>query len=131
MDSREEKTLVLDSAKRASARSASLVHLEMKSGLNSLASISATAVFIGSLATVLSIANLFAGGSTERITLMYSILEGRSLAMVPTALGLVVALLALCCYKHLLAHIEILDFEMKNASVQIVNDLARLPSTNI
>jgi biopolymer transport protein ExbB len=123
--------VALNLSERASARSASLVHREMRRGLNSLASISATAVFIGSIGTVLSIASLFTGGSTERNTLVYSILDGLSLAMVPTALGIVVALLAFCCYKHLLADIETLDFEMENAFLQLVNDLARLPSTNI
>ena len=123
--------MALELTERASARSASLVQREMKHGLYSLATISATAVFIGSFGTVLSIANLFAGGSTERTTLMYSILEGLSLAMVPTALGLFVALLAFCCYRHLLANIETSDFEMKKASLQLVNHLARLPSTNI
>ena len=57
---------------------------------------------------------------------MYWMLKHLSDSMVPTALGLVVGVLAFCSYKYLLARLEYFDFEMKNASLQLINDLARL-----
>lgn len=116
----------LDAVERASARSASLVHSELKRGLSSLASIAATAPFVGLSGTVLGIFNAFRGGATEKTTLMYLTLKYLSDAMVPTALGLVVALLAFCCYRYLQDELEHFDFEMRNASLQLISELARL-----
>jgi biopolymer transport protein ExbB len=124
-------TLPLVAAKRATARSASLVHIDMKRGLNTVASVAATAPLVGSVGTVIGIFNTFGGGSTERSTLMFWMLKHLTQSMVPTALGLVVALLAFCGYKYLLARLEGFDFEMKCTSLQLINDLAHLPSTKI
>jgi biopolymer transport protein ExbB len=98
----------------------------MKRGLSSLASIAATAAFVGFLGTVFDIANLFAGGSTEKTTFMYAILGGLLRAMVPTAFGLAVAVLAFCFYRCLLSRLEDFDIEMKNGSLQLIDELTHL-----
>jgi len=59
------RTAVLDAVKRASARAAIAVHAEMKRGLNSLASIAATAPLVGVFGTLLGIVNSFPALGTE------------------------------------------------------------------
>ena len=98
----------------------------MKRGVNSLASIAATAPFVGLFGTVLGIFRSLGGAGTEKTTLMYWTLKYLSDAMVPTTLGLVVALLAFCCYRYLQDELEQFDFEMKNASLQLISELSRL-----
>lgn len=57
---------------------------------------------------------------------MAAMFEGLSEALVPTALGLVVALTALWCYKYLHAEVETFDFEMQTAFLQLINDLTHV-----
>jgi biopolymer transport protein ExbB len=98
----------------------------LKRGLNSLASIAATARLVGLLGTVLGILSAFGGGSTEKSTLMRASAKSLSESLAPTALGLVVASLSFCFYKYFLARLENFDIEMKNASLELVDELACL-----
>ena len=98
----------------------------MKRGLNSLATISSVAPFIGVFGTLLGIFNSFRGVGTEKSTVMYLTLTYLSDALLPTALGVLVAVLAFCFYKYLLASLENFDVEMKNASLELVDELARV-----
>jgi biopolymer transport protein ExbB/TolQ len=45
-------------------------------------------------------------------------------SLVPTELGLLIAMLAYCGYKYFSAKLEECDVEMQNASLQLLNDLA-------
>jgi len=54
--------------------------------------------------------------------------EGLSHALVPAAFGLILALMAMCLHKYLIAQVEALDFEMETASLQLSHDLMRLVS---
>ena len=116
---------ILDAVKRASERSATVVHGEMKRGLNSLASIAATAPFLGFFGTVLGISGLFRGFSADYSTIRLFIIRGMAEALVPTALGLLVALLAFYSHKYLLSRVERFDLEMQEASEQLISDLTR------
>jgi biopolymer transport protein ExbB len=115
-------------ARRASMRAAAIVHGQMKRGLGSLAAIASTAPWLGVFATVFGIVNSFRGVDGEKTTIMAAICRELSVATVPTALGLIVALAALWCYKYLLTEVEIFDSEMKSASLELVNNLGRLPA---
>jgi biopolymer transport protein ExbB/TolQ len=115
-------------ARRASMRAAAIVHGQMKRGLGSLAAIASTAPWLGVFATVFGIVNSFRGVDGEKTTIMAAICRELSVAIVPTALGLIVALAALWCYKYLLTEVEIFDSEMKSASLELVNNLGRLPA---
>ena len=96
----------------------------MKRGVNGFASIAATEPFVGFFGTVLGIIRSFSGSSTERTTLMLWTLRYLSDALVPTALGLVVAVLAFCFYRYLSARLEDFDIEMTNVSLQLMDELA-------
>jgi biopolymer transport protein ExbB/TolQ len=116
----------LDAAKRASAREAAVVHREMKRGLNTLATIVSTAPLVGLGGTILGINNSFLGVNGSKESIMAAMFEGLSKAFVPTALGLVVALTALWCYKYLRTKVDIFDFEMETASLQLINELSHV-----
>lgn len=114
----------LDAAKRASERSAAIAHGRMKRGLNSLASIAATAPFVGIFGTLLGIVNVFFGFDGEKSAIL-AMQEGRLAdSLVPTEMGLLVAALAFCSYKYFLARLEDCDIEMQNASIELINQLA-------
>ncbi len=114
---------VIEAVKRGSRRSATVVHREMKRGLNSLATIASTAPFVGISGTVSGIVNSFPGCGADRSTCMAAVFERLSGSLVPTALGLLVAIPALWCYKYLSSQMEVFDREMENASVESVNHL--------
>jgi biopolymer transport protein ExbB/TolQ len=104
-------------------RAAIAVHGDMKRGLSSLASVAATAPFVGFFGTVLGILNSFRGVGTEKSTVLAMIAESLSESLVLTELGLLVALLAFCGHQYFLAQLESLDVEMKNASLKLINEL--------
>ena len=95
----------------------------MKRGLNSLATISSVAPFFGVFGTVLGIVNSFTGFDGEKSQIFGALTRRLSESLVPVALSLLIALLALGCYKYLLAKLDTFDLEMKNASLQLLNDL--------
>ena len=95
----------------------------MKRGLNSLATISSIAPFIGLFGTHLGIVNSFRGGDGEKTAALGWLARYLSESLVPTELGLLVALVAFCGYRYLLAELDALDVEMENASIQLLIDL--------
>jgi hypothetical protein len=102
----------------ASKRSAAVVHEEMRDGLTSLASIAALAPWIGLLGTTTGIVGAFS-------SLGHGSLAGSlSDSLFPTALGLIVALISLWCYRYLAASLETVDIEMQKAPLQLLNQLA-------
>lgn len=110
---------------RASARSAAVIHEEMKRGLNSLAAIASVAPWLGLLATVLGIPNSFVGCGNEKSTCMAAMADRLSGSIWPTALGLLVGLTSLWCYRWLTGSLETFDRDMESASTDLVSQLAR------
>jgi biopolymer transport protein TolQ len=98
----------------------------MKRGIDSLASIATTAPLVGMFGSVLGILGAFRGGATEKNSFMKAMAKSLSESLAPTALGLLVAVIAFCFYRYLLARLEDFDFEMKNASLELTDVLARL-----
>lgn len=115
----------LDAVKRASAHSAAVIHGEMKRGLNSLASIAVTAPLVGVVGTVIVFVSSFRGIGSERSSGLIWFFRALPDSLAPTALGLVVAVLAFCFYRYLSARLENFDIEMKNASLELVDELAK------
>ncbi len=114
----------MGAVKRASERSATVVHCEMQRGLISLATIASVAPFIGLVGTLLGIVNSFRGVGTDKWTALAAVTEGLSESLVPTALGLLVALVAFCGYRYLLTKLDTFDVEMENVSLQLMEELA-------
>ncbi len=120
---------VIEAVARHSARAAVRVHQKMKRGLSSLASIAATAPFVGLFGTLVGIKDSFiivGDGSTH----IGSLAGGISEALPLTALGLLVAILTSWLYTYLSSRMETLDLEMQNASLDLINRLVLLKSTS-
>ena len=128
---RRNQRYALEASRLASERAATKVHGEMTKGLGILATIASTAPLIGVLGTVMGIPSAFIGCAGEAWTCRAAVVIRLSISIWPTALSVIVALAALCFYKHLRTRVEMFDSEMHNASLCLRNDLSRcLPSTN-
>ena len=124
---RRRRAEALEAARRASERSAAIVHGKMKRGLWSLATIASTAPWVGLLGTIRGFHDSFGGFDGSEKSLMGAIFDGLSQALVPAAFGVMVALVALWSYRYLVAEVEAFDSEMENASLQLIDQLSRLP----
>lgn len=110
---------------RASARSAAVVHEDMKEGLNSLATIACIAPWLGLFGTLLGIANSFVGFDGPK-DMGLAILAGRlSGSMWTAASGILVGLTSLWGYRYLTGSLEDFEREMESASFDLINQLAR------
>jgi biopolymer transport protein ExbB/TolQ len=115
---------ILEAVFRSCRRAASVVHCSLKRKVTSLASIAATAVFLGILSTMFGIIFSFGGVDGEASAIRRAIAASLSDAVVPTALGLLVAIPAFCFYKFLCLRLEAMDTEMNNGASELVNCLA-------
>ena len=116
-------SVVIEAVKQGLKRAAAVAHGHMKRGLNSLATVTAVAPLVGLFGTILGIANSFSGCGVSKAHCMAAMAERLSVSLVPTALGLLVAIPALWCYKYLSSEVEAFDLEIENASVALVNYL--------
>jgi len=112
---------VIEAAKRGLERSVAIVHAHMKRGLSGLATIGATAPFVGLFGTVAGIINAFKGIANEKVTGLSAVAGGISEALVTTALGLFVAVPAVWAYNYFTNRVEALDVEMDNSSMELIN----------
>ncbi|MBI4464318.1 MAG: MotA/TolQ/ExbB proton channel family protein [Acidobacteria bacterium] len=111
----------IESSKRALDRASAIVHAELKRGLSGLATIGATAPFVGLFGTVVGIINAFHGISTERATGLAAVAGGISEALVATAIGLFVAVPAVMAFNFFTNKVEAFDVEMDNSSSELVD----------
>lgn len=123
---RRSRKEALKAARRASVRSAAVVHREMKRGLDSLATIASTASWFGLLGTLIGIYNSFGAVGASKEAIIAAISENLAQALAPCALGLVAALLAMWCYRYLSSRVEVLDAEMEDMSLRLINQLTCL-----
>ncbi len=119
---------VFRATERAMGRAASVAHEDLKQGLNTLATITSIAPFIGILGTLWAIGfDTFRSIGTDRYTALAMVAEGISRACVPTALGLLVGLQSLWGYRYLRGSLADFDREMADTSLSLMNQLARNP----
>jgi len=112
---------IIEASKRALDRSVAITHANFKRGLGSLATIGATAPFVGLFGTVVGIINAFAEIQRQKATGLTAVAGGISEALVTTALGLFVAVPAVWAYNYFTGKIEAFDVEMDNSSKELVN----------
>ncbi|HEY7839647.1 MAG TPA: MotA/TolQ/ExbB proton channel family protein [Terriglobales bacterium] len=111
----------IDASQRALARAQAIEHAELKRGLGTLATVGATAPFVGLLGTVVGIIHAFASMSSEKTTGLTAVAGGISEALVTTALGLFVAIPAVWAYNYFSGKIEAFDIEMDNSGSELVD----------
>jgi biopolymer transport protein ExbB/TolQ len=115
----------INTAQRGCDRAANLFNQDLKRGLNVLATISTSAPFIGLFGTISGIINAFRSMSLTGSGGIGAVAGGISEALVTTAFGIGVAIIALWCYSLLSTKIEIYDAEMDNTSSQVIDFFIR------
>lgn len=111
----------IEASKRALERASAIVHAELKRGVPALATVGATAPFVGLAGTVLGIIHAFTGIATAHETGIGAVAGGISEALVTTFIGLVVAIPAVWLYNYFSGKLEAFDVEMDNSSSELVD----------
>jgi len=112
---------LLDTVRRAIQRATALTSNDLKKGIPSLATIGATAPFVGLLGTVVGIITAFQGIAATGSGGLGAVSAGISEALVETALGLVVAIPAVWMYNYFTGRLEYFNVEMDNSSSELVD----------
>jgi biopolymer transport protein ExbB/TolQ len=111
----------IESSGRALDRAEAIVHAKLKRGLAVLATIGATAPFVGLLGTVIGILNAFQQIATQKTSGIGAVAGGISEALVTTAFGLLVAIPAVMAFNYFTGRVESFDVEMDNSSSELVD----------
>jgi biopolymer transport protein ExbB/biopolymer transport protein TolQ len=112
---------VVDTVRRAIQRATALTSNDLKKGIPSLATIGATAPFVGLLGTVVGVITAFQGIAATGAGGLGAVSGGISEALVETALGLVVAIPAVWMYNYFTGRLEYFNVEMDNSSSELVD----------
>jgi len=112
---------IVDTVRRAIQRATALTANDLKKGIPSLATIGATAPFVGLLGTVVGVINAFAGIGAQGSAGLGAVSAGISEALIETALGLVVAIPAVWLYNYFTGRLEYFNVEMDNSSSELVD----------
>jgi len=115
----------IQSAERGCDRAASVFNQELKKGLSALATIATSAPFIGLFGTISGIINAFRGMALTGSGGIGAVAGGIAEALVTTAFGIGVAIIALWCFNTLNTKIEVFDAEMNNTTSQVVDFFMR------
>jgi len=115
----------VETAQRGCERASTIFNQELKRGLSTLATIATSAPFIGLFGTISGIINAFRGMALTGSGGIGAVAGGIAEALVTTAFGIGVAIIALWCYNVLNTKIEVYDAEMSNTSSQIVDFFIR------
>jgi biopolymer transport protein ExbB/TolQ len=115
----------IESAERGSERAKSVFEQELKKGLSLLATIATSAPFIGLFGTISGIINAFRGMALTGSGGIGAVATGIAEALVTTAFGIGVAIIALWCYNTLNSKIEVYSAEMNNTISQVIDFFVR------
>ncbi|MGA3371327.1 MAG: MotA/TolQ/ExbB proton channel family protein [Terracidiphilus sp.] len=111
----------IESSSRALERAEAIVHAKLKKGLSVLATIGATAPFVGLFGTVVGILNAFQQISVAKSSGIATVAGGISEALVTTAFGLLVAIPAVMAFNYFTGRVESFDVEMDNSSSELID----------
>ena len=112
---------LLDTVRRSIQRATALTANDLKKGVSGLATIGATAPFVGLLGTVVGVINAFVGIASSGSGGIGAVSAGIAEALVETALGLFVAIPAVWFYNYLSQKLEFFNVEMDNSSSEMVD----------
>lgn len=116
----------INSAERAIERQMLILVAELKRGLGILATVGATAPFVGLLGTTMGIVNAFtgmaAGGGSGGLA---AVSAGIAEALITTAFGLLTAIPAVWLYNYFQTKIDFLTVEMTYTGKELVDFLIK------
>jgi biopolymer transport protein ExbB/biopolymer transport protein TolQ len=110
-----------ESVRLAVERAAALTTAEMKRGVGGLATIGATAPFVGLFGTVIGIINAFTGMAATGSGGIGAVSAGIAEALITTAVGLGVAIPAVWIFNYFQSQIEFFGIEMSNSASELVD----------
>jgi biopolymer transport protein ExbB/biopolymer transport protein TolQ len=116
----------INSAERAVERQMLITLSDFKRGLGVLATVGATAPFVGLLGTTMGIVNAFTGMAQQGASGgLAGISAGIAEALITTAFGLMVAIPAVWAYNYFSTKIENLTVEMTYTSKELIDYLIK------
>ena len=115
----------IGTAQRGCERASTIFTQELKRGLTILATIATSSPFIGLFGTIFGIINAFRAMAVTGSGGIGTVASGISEALITTAFGILVAVIALWFYNILSGRIEVFGAEMSNTSSQIVDYFMR------
>jgi biopolymer transport protein ExbB/biopolymer transport protein TolQ len=115
----------INSAERAVEREMLMTVVQLKRGLAVLATVGATAPFVGLLGTTMGIVNAFTGMATSGSGGITAIAGGVAEALITTAFGLLVAIPAVWAYNYFSTKIDNLTAEMTYSSKEMIDYLIK------
>ena len=114
----------IETAERTVGRQQVLLASDLKRRLPALATIGATAPFVGLLGTVIGITNSFVGIAATGGGGIEAVAGGVGEALVTTAVGLLVAIPALWFYNYFISRLEELFSELSYAGDELIDWLS-------
>lgn len=111
----------IEASRRALERATAVAIEDLKRGLGGLATIGATAPFVGLFGTTIGIINAFTGMKTEETAGIGAVAGGIAEALVTTALGLFVAVPAVWAFNAFTNKVETFTVEMDNSSSELID----------
>ena len=115
----------INSAERAIEREMLMTITDLKRGLGVLATVGATAPFVGLLGTTMGIINAFTGMAVSGSGGLSAISGGISEALITTALGLLVAIPAVWLFNYFQTKVDNLTAEMTYTSKEMIDYLIK------
>ena len=115
----------INSAERAVEREMLMTIVDLKRGLGVLATVGATAPFVGLLGTVFGIINAFEGMAKSGSGGITAIAAGIAEALIATGFGLIVAIPAVWFYNYFTTKIDNLSAEMTYTSKEMIDYLIK------
>ncbi len=115
----------IETAERGCDRASVMFTQDLKRGLSTMATIATSSPFIGLFGTILGIINAFRGMALTGSGGIGAVAAGIAEALVATAFGIGVAIMALWCFNTLNNKVEIFSAEMSNTASEVVDFFSR------
>jgi biopolymer transport protein ExbB len=115
----------INSAERAVEREMLMTVVDLKRGLGILATVGATAPFVGLLGTTMGIVNSFTGMAASGAGGISAIAAGVAEALITTAIGIGVAIPAVWSFNYFQTKIDNLTAEMTYTSKEMIDYLIK------
>ena len=115
----------IETAERGCKRASNIFMQELKRGMTIMATVATSSPFIGLFGTIAGIINAFRGMALTGSGGIGAVAGGIAEALITTAFGIGVAIIALWCYNGLNSKTEVIGAEMDNATSEIVDFFVR------
>ncbi len=120
-----DKDITMEAAHRAIQRATAIGMMDLRRNLSGLATVGATAPFVGLLGTVLGIITAFRGMALTGSGGIGAVSAGIAEALIATAFGLFVAIPAVWAFNYLTNRADGFGVEMDNGASELIDFMAR------